>query len=322
MSVKTSARAAPGEMPFRCSLLMPCSDSSLRVGGEVGIRRDLERQPRQCRLVAALERDRLEPGPGRQERAVLVALGDDQAEHVGVIRHLPIEIGRREGGVSDAQTSIMAAPIMSGAPAPGSSARRAAAASSSAPSRRASPGRRLPACRCNKGRRDRACRTSRRTRSASECRRSGSLVLLSCRFSSLTCSVNGTSAGLGNSSAVIIHGPEHGVAVDRLAEAAVLLAARGHVEAERIAGDVVPGLLLRDIAALLADDHARARPRDRCGGRESASGCPPTGRPARCWTSGRCRPSRCPARTAPGPGWCRGTSASPRCAWRSWSAPP
>ena len=102
MSVKVSARAAPGEMPFRCSLLMPCPDSSLRVGGEVGIRRDLERQPRQRRLVAALERNRLEPGPGRQERAVLVALGDDQAEHVGVIRHLPIEIGRGEGRVSDA----------------------------------------------------------------------------------------------------------------------------------------------------------------------------------------------------------------------------
>ena len=116
--------------------------------------------------------------------------------------------------------------------------------------------------------------------------------------------------------------PEHGVAVDRLAEAAVLLAARGHVEAERIAGDVVPGLLLRDVAALLADDDARARPRGRCGGRGSASGCPRTGRPARCWISGRCRPSRCPARTAPGPEWCRGTSASPRRAWRSWSAPP
>ena len=78
----------------------------LRVGGEVGIRRDLERQPRQCRLVAALERNRLKSGPGRQERAVLVALGDDQTHHVGVIRNLPIEVGRREGGVSDAPTHV------------------------------------------------------------------------------------------------------------------------------------------------------------------------------------------------------------------------
>ena len=148
------------------------------------------------------------------------------------------------------------------------------------------------------------------------------LVLLSCRFSSLTCSVERHVGGIGQFVGRDHPRPEHGVAVDRLPEAAVLLAARGHVEAERIAGDVLVGLLLRDIAALLADDHARARPRGRCGGRESASECPPTARPARCWISERCRPSRCPARTAPGPEWCRGTSASPRCAWRSWSAPP
>ena len=84
-------------------------------------------------LVALLERDRLEPGAGRQERAVLVALGDDQAEHVGVIRHLPLEIGRGEGRVSDAQNvDHVGPPIISGAPAPGSSARRAAAATCSA----------------------------------------------------------------------------------------------------------------------------------------------------------------------------------------------
>ena len=73
-----------------------------RVGRKVGVGRDLERQARQCRLVAALERDRLESGPGCQERAVLVALGDDQAHHLGVVRDLPIEIGRREGRVPNA----------------------------------------------------------------------------------------------------------------------------------------------------------------------------------------------------------------------------
>ena len=69
---------------------------------KVGLRRDLERQARQIDLVAALERDRFEPGAGGEECLVLAALGHDQAEHVGVVIHLPLEIGRGEGGVAGA----------------------------------------------------------------------------------------------------------------------------------------------------------------------------------------------------------------------------
>ena len=148
------------------------------------------------------------------------------------------------------------------------------------------------------------------------------LVLLSCFFSPLTVRWNGTSAGLRQLVGGDHPRPQHGVAVDRLPEAPVLRAARGHVEAERIAGDVVPGLLLRDVAALLADDDdklglvvvaavgeahrdALRRADQRGVGLEENAGLLDVRREPR-------QPRNGLAEFLP----------SPRRAWRSWSAPP
>ena len=69
---------------------------------EIGIRRDLEGEPGAARLVGLLELDHQQPGLGRQEGAVLLALGEDEPGDVRPIGDLLLDVGRLEGRVADA----------------------------------------------------------------------------------------------------------------------------------------------------------------------------------------------------------------------------
>src|SRR5262249_57043496 len=51
--------------------------------------------------------------------------------------------------------------------------------------------------------------------------------------------------------------PEHRIRIDRFAEAAILGAARGHVEANAVSDHIIERLLARDVAALLAEDDCK-----------------------------------------------------------------
>src|SRR6516162_7859174 len=70
--------------------------SKLRVG------RDLERQPGARVSIGLVDLDHEQAGLGRQEGAVLLALGQDQAGNVRPIGDLLLDVGRLEGGVTDA----------------------------------------------------------------------------------------------------------------------------------------------------------------------------------------------------------------------------
>ena len=69
---------------------------------EVGIRRDLERELQAALLLALVELDRELADLGGEEDAVFLALGDREAEELGVIVGLPREVGGLESRVSDA----------------------------------------------------------------------------------------------------------------------------------------------------------------------------------------------------------------------------
>ena len=69
---------------------------------EIGIGRDLERQPRAGRAVGLFELNHQEAGLGGEERAVLLALGEHEAGDVGPIGDLLVEVLGLERRMSDA----------------------------------------------------------------------------------------------------------------------------------------------------------------------------------------------------------------------------
>ncbi len=69
---------------------------------KVGIGRDFERQHGAAFGVGFVELDGEQADLGGEEGAVLFALGDDEAQNLGVIVDHPVEIGRVVGRVSDA----------------------------------------------------------------------------------------------------------------------------------------------------------------------------------------------------------------------------
>ena len=93
----------PGMSSLRMSLLIPCA---VRHGdlAEVGVRRDLERQLGAARSLALHELQHELPDPAGQQRAILLARGDHEPGHLGVVLDLRLEIGRFEGRVRDRRT--------------------------------------------------------------------------------------------------------------------------------------------------------------------------------------------------------------------------
>ena len=70
--------------------------------GEVRIRPHFERQPGALRARAPVKPDHELPDLAREEGAVVLAFGQHQSVHLGVVVDGPIKIGRLERRVADA----------------------------------------------------------------------------------------------------------------------------------------------------------------------------------------------------------------------------
>ena len=71
-----------------------------RQFAEIAARRDLERQPRRFDGAAALQHDRLLAGFYREDRAVLVARHQREADDAGEVVDLALDVGRRQRGMA------------------------------------------------------------------------------------------------------------------------------------------------------------------------------------------------------------------------------
>src|SRR4029077_16580766 len=69
--------------------------------GKITPGRDLERQPRKRIGKAGLERNRLEALFARKHRTLAVALEQGEADNLGIVGDLSIEIGRGQRGMAE-----------------------------------------------------------------------------------------------------------------------------------------------------------------------------------------------------------------------------
>ena len=69
--------------------------------GKINPGRDLKRQPRKRIGDAGLERDGLEALLARKHRPLAVALEEGEADNLGIVGDLSIEIGRGQRGVAE-----------------------------------------------------------------------------------------------------------------------------------------------------------------------------------------------------------------------------
>ena len=69
--------------------------------GKITPGRDLKRQPRKRIGDAGLERDRLEALLARKHRPLAVALEQSEADNLGIVGDLSIEIGRGQRGMAE-----------------------------------------------------------------------------------------------------------------------------------------------------------------------------------------------------------------------------
>ncbi len=90
----------PGEMPLAPLGLHAIFGKRARNFAEIGVRRDLESQARQRIAPARLERDRLKPHLAGEKGAILGPLDQREADDLGVIGDLPVDIRRRQRGVA------------------------------------------------------------------------------------------------------------------------------------------------------------------------------------------------------------------------------